>query len=189
MIELIILFAMLFGMAKRKGGGRRRMGTYIRGNVDVRMALGTLAGDAAVVQGFNDSVEERSLVSSLVATYSLEAMTPGEGIGPIMVCVAHSDYSAAEIEQWIENSASWKEGDLVQQEIANRKIRRIGQFDDVSADSISVLNDGKMIKTKLNWILTTGQTLDLVAYNLGDAALATTDPSLNVQGHINLWPR
>ncbi len=167
------------------------MGKYIRGQVDESVPLGTLASRTAVLAVFDETVNERTLVSSLVASYLIADMTQGAGIGPIMVGIAHGDYTAAEIEEWIENTGSWNETDLVQQEVGGRKIRQIGVFTGANTDGAGVehLNNGDPIKTKLNWILTQGQTLDLWAYNLGANALATTTPTVFCQGHANLWPR
>ncbi len=166
------------------------MGRYIRGNVDEKMALTTLAARTLVSNVYAESVEERTYISSQVVTHSLSDLTLGTGIGPIMVGVAHSDYSAAEIEEFIENTGSWSEGDLVQsKEVGARRIRIIGIFRMEQGVMDAVLNNGKPIRTKLGWILTTGQTLDQWAYNLGSAPIATTVPQYNVEGHANLWPR
>ena len=171
---------------------RRRMGRYIRGNVDETLALTTLANRTLVAAVFDEVVTERSLISSLVASWAMDDFTAGIDIGPIMVGIAHSDYSAAEIEEYIENTASWAEADQIGQEVGKRKVRIAGIFGrggvSGSADH-QVLNNGDPIKMKLNWILNAGQTLDLWAFNLGTAAVATTVPDVHVQGHVNLWPR
>ncbi len=165
------------------------MGRYIRGNIAENLALGTL-GANVLISGVTDTVNERTLISSVVATYSLAGLTPGENIGPVFVGLAHSDYTDAEIEAWVENQTGWDEGDLASREIANRKIRRIGLFDEPATANLSVaLNEGRTIKTKLNWIVNQGQGLSLWAYNTGTAAIATTDPNVHMQGHANLWPR
>lgn len=166
------------------------MGRYIRGNVDERLDIGTLAGATLVAGLFDDAVAERTLISSLKATWSLKDVTPIENAGPLLVGIAHSDYSAAEIEEVIEAVGSWDEGDKIVRERMKRQVRIVGQFRDrgVPLETV-VLNDGRPITTKLNWILTTGDTLDLWAYNLGTAAFATTDPQIHVEGHANLWPR
>ncbi len=170
----------------RAGGFRK----YIRGNVDEVLQLGTLATRTLVAQVFDESVEEKTYLSSVRATWTMSKFSPAVGIGPIMVGLAHSDYSAAEIEQFIENTGSWKQGDLINQEIGQRRIRVVGIFDtpDDAGDSV-VLNDGKPIRTKLGWMLTTGQSVDQWAYNLGSAAVATTDLAIHLQGKANLWPR
>ncbi len=166
------------------------MGKYLRGNIEVDMDLGTLAARTAIVQGVGDVVSESMLVSSVVARYSLSNLSALVNSGPILVGLAHSDYTAAEIEAFLEDTTGWAIGDLVAQEISSRKIRRIGVFDqEGSATNAFSLNDGKPIKVKLNWLLATGQTVDIWAYNLGTAALGTTDPNVNIQGHANLWLR
>ncbi len=177
-------------MARKRSQRRRRMGRYLRGTVDETTLLGTLAGSTLISDIYDNVVNERTLVSSHIGTWTLSDLTPGAGVGPILVGIAHSDYTNAEIEEVIEATASWNEGDLLAQERAKRKVRRIGIFDtlDNAADSV-VLNDGKPIKTKLNWILLQGQSLRFWAYNMGTGALATTDPRLQVQGHVNLFPR
>lgn len=169
------------------------MGKYIRGTVDETLALGTLAGNTLVKADFDDAVTERSLISSLVASYSITNVTQIADMGPLVVGVAHSDYSAAEIEEWIENSGAWSEGDKVSQEVAKRQIRVIGIFNPRAGTAAGlaadVLNDGKKIKTKLNWILNSTQTLTLWVHNRGTAAVATTIPDVHVMGHANIWPR
>ncbi len=166
------------------------MGKYIRGSVNEQLALTTLASKTVVLVAFDDSVNERTLVSSIVAKYTLSVFTPGSGVGPIMVGVAHSDYSVDEIDEWIENTGSWDEGALVEQEQGRRFIRQVGVFDTPDdANDSSELNDGKAIKTRLNWILNQGQTLSLWAYNLGNNPVATTTPIVTADGHANLWPR
>ncbi len=166
------------------------MGRYIRGTIDEVLDLGTLAASDAILAAFDEVVNERTLVSSIVVRYSMTNFTAAAGKGPILVGIAHSDYDAPQIEAWIETTGSWDEGNKTEQEVNKRLIRRVGIFEIPSslAES-SVLNDGKAIKTKMNWILNQGQTLSVWAYNLGTGALATTDPRIDVQGHANLWPR
>ncbi len=174
----------------KKGRGKFRR--YIRGNVDEQLGLGTLASRTLVATAFDETVQDRCYVSSLIASWAMRQLTPALGQGPIMVGVAHSDYVASEIEEFIENTGSWSEGDLVSQEIGKRKIRIIGIFQsegDATAPTMATLQDGKKIRTRLGWILNQGQTLDLWAYNLGTASLATTVPEIQLQGHINLWPQ
>ncbi len=190
MIELILLIAMAMMARKGRSGGRRRpMGRYIRGNIDLDVALGTLAAKTLTALAMQQTVTERSLISSIVCQWSLIGKTVADNQGPIMVGVAHSDYTAAEIEAWLENTTTWAEADQVGREIAGRKIRRIGVFNEDVTLATQVLNGGRPVKTKLNWILNAGQTLDVWAYNNGSAALATTDPNVVVSGHANLWPR
>ena len=166
------------------------MGRYIRGNIDLDFALGTLAAQDVVVSAVAGVVAERTLVSSIVATYAMQGYTVTDNVGPVVVGVAHSDYSDAEIEAWIEQqTGSWSEADLPAREVASRKIRRIGSFSPPLSIASTALNDGKPMKTKLNWILNVGQNLKFWAYNQGSVAIGTTDPDVHVTGHANLWPR
>ncbi len=185
---LLLLVAMIL-MAK-KPSKRRRMTGYFAGNIDMDMPLGTLAAQTVLLQGVGDVVAEKTFVSSIHNTYTLQGMSPGDNIGPLMVGVAHSDYSTGEVEAWIELSTGWSQADLVSRETANRLIRKIGVFESpLNSGVSSSLNDGRAIKTKLNWTLISGQSLNFFVYNLGTAALGTTDPDVHIEGKANLWAR
>ncbi len=177
-------------MAKR--GRRRKFRRYLRGQVDEDGDVGTLAGETLVGFTLIDVVEEKAWLSSVKLIWALDNVTAAtNNAGPLVVGVCHSDYTAAEIEAWMEATNSWKQGDKVAQEKARRFIRRVGIFpgaDSGSPEIAHVLNDGRPIHTKCGWMLTTGQTLKIWAYNAGTGAYATTAPVLHVQGHCNLWP-
>ncbi len=169
---------------------RRRMGRYIRGDIDEELTIGTLVSKTLISTPFDNVVIERTLVSSVVVAVVVENWTPGADIGPLVVGIAHSDYTSAEIEEVIEATLSWSESDKKAQEVAKRQVRRFGILTapPVVGEGRS-LNHGDMFKVKLNWILNTGQTLRLWAYNAGGANFATTSPEVHLQGHANLWPR
>ncbi len=162
---------------------------YMKGNVDETMQLGTLAPTTLISTDFDEVVNEKMLISSLVATWALDGMVAGQG--PILFGVAHSDYTSAEIEAVIENTGGWDSGNKIQQEVAKRLVRIIGTFvgEQGSGTDDVQFNDGKPVKTKLNWSLATGDTLKLWAYNISAAALTTADPNVRVNGHANLWAR
>ncbi len=193
MIEIIAMVVIFLMMAKGKPRrGRRSMGRYLRGNVDESLNLGTLAALTLVGVNFDEASEEQKWVSSVVAQWSMTLLTPTAGMGPIMVGLAHSDYTDAEVEAWIETTGSWDRGNLAEQEISQRKIRRVGTFQaegGAVATDILTLNGGRPIKTKLGWNLVTGATVKMWAYNTGPTALATTIPIVRLQGHANLWDR
>ncbi len=191
MLEILVILVAMLSMAKARGRRRRKMGRYIRGNVDEELALTTLGTKDVVGAVFDEVVNERTYVSSIKCTWSLSNWTSIANAGPIIVGIAHGDYTDAEIEEWIENTGQWNEGNLVSsREIGRRLIRQVGAFKSpLAADEIEHLADGKMITTKLGWILLQGQTLRLWAFNSGSANVATTAPSVTINGHANLWPR
>ncbi len=136
----------------------------------------------------DSTVNERTFVSSLVAKWSIGDLTPSVNTGPIVVGVCHGDYTDTEILEYLTQAGSWNETDLIAQERAKRKIRVVGYFSQpLSATDILTLNDGRAIKTKLNWLVAEGQGLNFFVYNLGTSALAGTQPNVNVQGHANLF--
>ncbi len=159
---------------------------YYKGNVDESLGLGTLASNTLISDTWDETVNEKSLVSSIVATWSLDQLSLAQG--PISFGVAHSDYTDAEIEEVIENAGSWDRGDKISRERARRQVRVIGVFEGLGNTVQDVnFNDGKPMKTKLNWVLQTGDTLKMWAYNDSATALATTVPTMKAKGHANLW--
>lgn len=173
-------------MAKAKRSGRSMKG-YLKGSIDETIDLGTLAANTLVGADNSQSMTERTLVSSIKATYAINGMVAGQG--PILFGVAHSDYTDAEIEQVIENTGSWNAGDKVQQEVAGRLVRQIGTIVGLQGTGTndSKFAEGRPVKTKLNWMFNTGQTLRWWAYNMSDAALSTAAPDLLINGHANLF--
>ncbi len=164
------------------------MSKYLKGNVDETISLATLGARTLTSINFDETMIESGRITSVVASWSVRSFTPADDDGPILVGLAHSDYTDAEIEAVIENSGGWNIGDKIQQEIAKRLVRIVGTFEAANAAlGAAVLKDGRQFKTKLNWKLVTGQTLKLWAYNLGASPFATTTPDVFVQGHANIF--
>ncbi len=175
-------------MAKR-GKSRKNFGAYMKGAVEEELALSTLGARVLISDIFDSTVTEKTRVSSVKAIWSMSGFTAASGDGPIVVGVAHSDYSDSEIELAIEQTGSWSQGDKIAREVAQRLVRVIGVFRTNIADAALGnyrLNEGKPITTKLNWTLITGQSLRLWAYNQGSSAL-TTGVFVRCLGHANLW--
>lgn len=148
----------------------------------------TASSKDVVKQDESQVLQEKAYLTSVKCQYSLRQYTLVTDAGPVMVGLAHSDYTASEIEEWIENAGSWTQGDKRTQEIARRFIRRIGTFDNPTLVTESDrLNEGRPIHTKCGWQLTTGQTVAFWVYNLGTADLVTGADVL-VSGFANLWP-
>lgn len=101
--------------------------------------------------------------------------------------VSHSDYSAAEIEECLEATAAIDIGDKVAQEQANRLVRTIGTITESGtglAGGGLKFNQGRPMKTKLNWNIGIGDTLNAWVRN-GSGVVYTTGAQLAVQG--DLW--
>lgn len=167
--------------------GRRR--PYLAGRIDITLIVGALATKDVTVQVETGVLEESAWLSSVKCVWSMNGFTEVVGDGPLYVGVAHSDYSGAEIEEWIENTGSWARGDKIAQEMSARKIRQVGIFDSdaSSAAGLDHLNDGRPITTKCGWNLTTGDTVKMWVYNAG-AGGVTSGAAMHVLGHANLWP-
>ncbi len=188
-IAVMAIVAIMMIVLLAKHGRRRR---YIRGALSHKLQLGTLAAGALISTTVTDTLPEEAWFSSIKAVFSLNKWTAGADDGPIWVGIAHSDYTTAEILEWVANTQSWDTDNKIQQEVARRKIRQIGMFSTEGGDSGAsnyVLNDGRQFRVKTGWMLGTGQTARFWAYNAGGSALATTDPAFRVHGHANLWPK
>ncbi len=170
----------------RRRNSRRNMRNYLKGNVNESLSLGTLAQGALVSDLWDESVNEKSICTSIKCTWSLDNLTGSQG--PIEFGVAHSDYSDAEILEVISNTGSWDSGDKISQERAKRLVRKIGVFvSEENAGTIDVrFNDGRSVRTKLNWKLATGDTLRMWALNKG-SQLSSTVPVVICEGQANLF--
>ncbi len=187
-IGVVLVTTLMIVLAARRGRRRPNWSRYLKGSIDENLSLGTLASGTLVSGNFDETVSEEVRISSIRCIWTMGGKTIGDGSGPIMVGVAHSDYSTAEIQAVIDATASWNTGDLVAKEVAKRLVRRVGVFneDGPTANNL-VLNEGRPITTKLNWLLKTSATLKVWAFNMGTGALATTVPVVRLQGHANLW--
>ncbi len=183
MLEILVILGAAFTLLARHGKSRRR-GRVIKGDVDEELPLATLGDNTLVSSDLANTVNEKTFILSFESTWSIQALTPGQG--PIVVGIAHSDYTDGEIQEWVTNSGSWDEGNLVAQEQGRRKIRLVGTFSGEVADE--TLNDGKPIKTTCKFMLLQGQTLSVWAFNKSGAAL-TTGAIVIAQGHAWLKPQ
>ncbi len=171
----------------RKSSTRINSQNYRKVQIEEQMGLTTLATKtalAAVIVGApNDTVR----VSSVKLNNVWDDMTGTGGTanedGPLLIGVAHGDYSVTEIKEFLEASTSIDFGDKIAAERTRRLIRVIGTL---SAMQISDPANGGLRKIKLNWLLEEGSTLNIWAFNTGGSSL-TTGSQLNVSGHANVW--
>ncbi len=174
-------------MAKHGRGRKVNWNKFRSGTIEIDLAMTTLAAKSLVV-ATSENVADTARISSVEAVYGINGWTAGTNVGPFLFGVAHSDYSAAEIEAFIESAGSWDIGDKLAQEIRTRRVRIIGQIGDgENAGGLAQFNDGKMLKSKLNWTLAEGDGLDFWIYNMGTAAVATTVPQFVVFGNASIW--
>jgi len=107
-------------------------------------------------------------LASVNATWAINGLTVTEG--PILVGIAHGDYTDAEIEEAIEASASILKADKIAAEQANRLVRIVGVL---GLTGNAEIGDGMVIKTKLNWAIPEGVVLKFFAYNQNASPLST----------------
>ncbi len=149
--------------------------TYLQ--VNTQFPLLALAANDLNKQDFPATVDSKVFAVWSKLVWSLRNNTVGEG--PVEFGLAHSDYDAAEIEEWNENSTMWDAGDKVSQELRRRKCRCIGEFSGGEANIVA--NDEKPIFTKLMFVIQIGETLSLWART---DELLTTGAILSCKGII-----
>ncbi len=151
------------------------------------ITVGALAAfDVTVGLVTNVTVDPRRIVSAKLS-YSLvdlgAEIDDGQEIG-----LAHSDYSAAQIEECLEAQSSFDLGNKQSQEKAGRLVRSLGFLSGRAiADQSIALNGGRPVKTKLNWKLSTGDSLNLWIRN-GSGTIYTTGAAIAVIGDIWVTP-
>ncbi len=141
--------------------------------------MSTLASKIVLVTTLTGNADGAYRCISIDSSWAWVAATAGEG--PLTVGYAHSDYSITEIKEALEAGASISVGDKVNQEKANRLVRKVGVINSLLGE----LNDGAPIKTRLNWLIPIGKSVNMFAYNEG--AALTTGSSLHSSG--DMWVR
>ncbi len=167
MIAIIMVLIVLstIGMAKARRRRRRWTANMQKVNCFTFLALLNTAANALVKADLLAGGDNEFRLLSIRGVYALRDLTAGEG--PLLVGVAHSDYTEAEIEEYLENETQLTRGDLVAtREISRRLVRRIGIFGGGTLTQ-DALNDGKPIHTRLNWPMATGDTLTFWVLNMG----------------------
>ncbi len=171
-------------MAKRPYRKRRSFNLR-RVRVQNELAIGALAADD-VISG--------ALTLAGVGTYRAMSIKCAWGLSDIPIGlddnfqfgVAHSDYTAAEIEECLEAQESIDLGDKVAQERANRLVRLIGIMNPiiVTADTGAQFQNGRQVKTRLNWLMSIGDTLVVWVRN-GSGTIWSTGTLITTIG--DLW--
>lgn len=169
----------------KHGRGRRRRSFNLR---RVRVAGGTAAGALAAgdvtAAALTSAATDPYRLMSIKASYQILDLgaIPDDGYE---FGLAHSDYTAAEIEECLESQGSIDLGNKVAQEQANRLVRTIGIISPQPVVSAGAyFNDGKPVATKLNWKMSSGDTLNLWVRNASQTVWTTGSI---VAGIGNLW--
>ncbi len=175
MLEIILLGLAIFMMARKPARRRRYNLRPVR--VTPKMVLSTLASVTAQKQDLSAASSSTYRAISCHSSWVLSGITAEEG--PIVVGYAHSDYTVTEIKEFIESSNSIDVGLKVEQEKANRLIRIVGSMSSSTAE----LNEGRPIKTRLNWLMGIGTKVSMFAYN-ENASDLTTGGVLDMTGTL-----
>ncbi len=175
MIEILAILGLLVGLAKKTP--KRRRYNLRRVRTTSELALATLASDTALFTGLTGTSTSSYRCVSVAVAYAIQGLTAGEG--PITVGLAHSDYTVTEIKECMESFAAIDVGLKIEQERANRLIRVVGVLDSVQ----NRLNDGKLVKTRLNWAIGIGKQVNLFVFNESGATL-TTGAVATVTGNL-----
>lgn len=162
---------------------RRRQPLFVP-TIKASHAVGALAANDAGVTPFTQLLDQEVFAISMDVLPVFHGATTTEG--PLLIGVAHSDYSAAEIEEAIEASGSWERGDKIANEQSRRKVRVIGSF--VYDATSGNMNDGRKIRVKLGFVIEDGKGLSLWVYNDSSATL-TTGGIVELTGKAFLSPR
>ncbi len=167
-------------MAKGQGRGQQ---IWRQPRVKATVAAGALATlDVAVGTAVVASDTDYLLMSADISyTWQNYIDSAAALEGPIMVGIAAGDYTATEIEECLEASASIQLDDRIAQEQSNRLVRTVGML---SVEQ-PTLNEGMPVKTKLNWRVPVGSQPQFFIYNQGAQTL-TTGSALNANGHFNI---
>ncbi len=144
------------------------MNNPLPGRIDEELTVGALVNNDVISTTFGQSVDEPRRIMSIDTIVATHDFTAGEG--GLVVGIAHSNYTAAEIEEFLEID-NWVTTDKIAQEQGGRLVRILGTFPlAVAAES---LNDGMKFRTKLNWLLVSGDTLQSWAWNQSGNTLTT----------------
>ena len=159
-------------MARRpKRRYSRKKKRAIPRQIDAEVLPASLASNDLISVVLPTTVVSRSQAAYVKCTYTWDDIAANNQ-GPLEFGWAHSDYSDTEIEQALEATSSWDEGNLVVQEQAKRKVKRVGLIGETGSDVSVIYRDGMQAYTRLGWILTPGDTIRLWVRNVSSTSLS-----------------
>ncbi len=176
--------ALPHSMAKHGRARRKRAFNLRRVRIAAGVVVGSLTAGDVISQTLTNVATDPMRIMSADLLYQLTDLGAVSDDG-YEFGLAHSDYSATEIEECLEAAGSIDQGNKLDAEHANRLVRSIGViFTSAIVGAGGTFNDGKPVKTKLNWRLSSGDTLVGWVRN-STGTVYTTGSVLTVLG--NLW--
>ncbi len=175
----------MFVLAAKRRQTKRRRFNLRQVRVATSPAIGALASEDVTAVALTDVTVDPLQAISFNATYSWVDLSAA-GDGALEFGLAHGDYTAAEIEECLEAAGGINQSDKTEMERANRLVRRIGVISTAvaGAGEEKEWNNGRQVKTKLNWRLGTGIALNIWFRN-GSGTVYVTGSSMAVLG--TLW--
>ncbi len=157
-------------MAKAKG---RRRFNLRRVRLQSFLAVGALVSGDVIAGAITAAPVSSIRIMSLKAAWNIADKGASDD-DAYQFGVAHSDYTAAEIEECLESQASMDLGDKIAQEQANRLVRVIGSMSGAAGAGGGIdFKEGAIVSTKLNWLLSPGDTLNAWVRNGSGATYVT----------------
>ncbi len=166
MLEIILVAIVTLFLARHPKRRRRYNLRPVRVQPSP-LQLGTLGANTVIKDLIVGTTDIAYRMISITATWSLLDLPASDG--PITVGYAHDDYTVAEIAECLL-AGDIAQDDKIAQERGNRLVRVVGTF---MPGAVEPLNDGKPIKTRLNWLVSTGNSIAFFAFNDSGSALAT----------------
>ncbi len=182
MLEILLFLAICIGYAKRRPYKRRRYSLRKVTNSSQQGLTALAAGDVEVF-AWSGVTTGTLRVVSIVVTWSASFAAVADG--GMQFGVAHSDYTAAQVEECLEANGSMDPGAKILNEQANRLVRAIGTMHSSEVIQGEVtFNDGRPMKTRLNWLLSPGDRINVWIRN-GSQNIWTVDGDFLSTG--TLW--
>ncbi len=169
-------------MARRKGSRRRFNLRRVR--ITSNSVIGALAAQDVVDGDFTVVSTNPYRVISVVCAWGITNLGASSDDGQEFG-LAHSDYSAAEIEECLEAQTGIDPSNKIENERANRLVRTIGQMAGEPGTGAGLyFNGGVPVRTRLNWKMGIGDKLRMWVRN-GSGTIYTTGAQLTAIG--NIW--
>ncbi len=173
-------------MAYKKRTYRKRKFNLRRVRMSASGIIGALAALDVVKAAVTAVAADTYRIVSVDCAYSITDLGALADDG-FAFGLAHSGYTAAQIEECLESQTSIDLGDKIAQERANRLVREVGMISGSQGAVVGgglPFNNGRRVKTRLNWKISIGDTLDIWVRN-SSGVIYTTGASITMNG--DLW--